>query len=276
MSIGGNVSRKLWTVARALALASIPAIASAHGGNNDPNIVHACVNNTTKVVRVVGHLDLCISQPTSKAETPAHWDIQGPPGPPGTNGTNGANGIDGTNGVDGTNGLDGINATRADAPCFDITNRYSNCLNGTVTDTVTGLIWLQTTDCLSVDDWVSANQSAAALAHGQCGLTDHSSPGDWRLPTSDEWNATIAQAVTLLCGLPPPWLTDDAGTGCLSAGSSSFAGLVPGIYWSSTTFERAPRNAWFADLIKGHVTTVLVGDNKNLLLRVWPVRSGAR
>ena len=38
--------------------------------------------------------------------------------------------------------------TRADGPCFDNTNRYVDCGNGTVTDTVTGLIWLQDADCL--------------------------------------------------------------------------------------------------------------------------------
>jgi hypothetical protein len=60
---------------------AIPAIATAHAGNNDPNAVHACINNTSLSIRVVGLLGSCISAPASKAETAAHWAIQGPPGP---------------------------------------------------------------------------------------------------------------------------------------------------------------------------------------------------
>ena len=41
-------------VGTALAILAIPAIASAHAGNDDPNVVHACVGNVSKVVRVVG------------------------------------------------------------------------------------------------------------------------------------------------------------------------------------------------------------------------------
>jgi hypothetical protein len=81
---------RLSIVATVLALLAIPTIASAHGGNNDPNVVHACVGNVSLNVRVVGVLGSCISSPASKAETPAHWAIQGPAG------TNGTNGIDGT------------------------------------------------------------------------------------------------------------------------------------------------------------------------------------
>ncbi len=38
---------------------------------------------------------------------------------------------------------DGVTAGRPTAPCFDNINRYVNCGDGTVTDTVTGLVWLQ-------------------------------------------------------------------------------------------------------------------------------------
>ena len=45
-------------------------------------------------------------------------------------------------------GSSGTTAMPADGPCFDNTNRYVDCGNGTVTDTVTGLIWLKQSDCL--------------------------------------------------------------------------------------------------------------------------------
>ena len=37
----------------------------------------------------------------------------------------------------------GANVPRVDGPCFSNTDRYVNCGNGTVTDSLTGLIWLQ-------------------------------------------------------------------------------------------------------------------------------------
>ncbi|PYX10529.1 MAG: hypothetical protein DMG85_07810 [Acidobacteria bacterium] len=64
-----------------------------------------------------------------------------------------------------------------------------DCGNGTVTDTQTGLIWLKNADCLahSGTTFQNANMLATTLASGQCGLTDGSAPGNWRLPTHQEW-----------------------------------------------------------------------------------------
>lgn len=166
-----------------------------------------------------------------------------------------------------------MDATHAAPPCFDNTRRYVECGNGTVTDTVTGLIWLQQADCLPSEDWGNANPVVARLANGVCGLTDGSSAGDWRLPTRDEWNATIAQALILGCyGAAAPPLTNDAGTGCLIGGGSAFTGVVADYYWSSTTNASLPTNAWSSLLVNGGV----YGFGKGTFLRVWPVRGGRR
>jgi Protein of unknown function (DUF1566) len=161
-------------------------------------------------------------------------------------------------------------------PCFDNANRYVDCGNGTVTDTVTGLIWLKQADCLADNDWAAANQAAASLRNGDCDLTDKSSPGDWRLPTKDEWSATFARAAALGCTLPagtPPTLTNDAGTACYGTGvGSSFAGVATGPYWSSTAVETFPDNAWAAGLDEGNVGIAA----KFASFPVWPVRSGPR
>lgn len=124
----------------------------------------------------------------------------GSPGPPGADGEDGEDGMDGADGATGPAGP-AAGTDRPDPPCFDNTNRYVACsntagLNGTVTDTVTGLIWLQDAACLGSLNWAVANQAAAA-ADGAWGgeLTDGSRPGDWRLPTKGEWEATIARAV---------------------------------------------------------------------------------
>jgi hypothetical protein len=87
---------RLAIVAAVFGLLAIPTLAGAHTGNDDPNVIHACIANTSQVVRIVGVSGSCIPSRVSKAETPAHWAIQGPPGANGTNGTNGTNGIDGT------------------------------------------------------------------------------------------------------------------------------------------------------------------------------------
>ena len=115
----------------------------------------------------------------------------GAPGAPGPQGATGDSGALGPQGAQGEKGDPGAGATRADGPCVGNTNRYVDCGNGTVTDSVTGLIWLKQADCLGYATWTLGNQAAAALKSGDCSglLSDGSSPGDWRLSTKDEWIA---------------------------------------------------------------------------------------
>ena len=315
-----NVVRNVVGLVVAVVLWAVPTIARAHGGNSDPNVVHACIGNVTKIVRIVGATGSCLSSPPAAAEAPAHWDIHGPQGAPGINGTNGTNGNNGTNGTNGTNGFNGTSVTvsgsllpgdthcsnggvslfdgssgntyylcngtdgttgggtRVAGPCFDNVNRYVNCQNGTVTDTETGLIWLQQAVCLGDLDWAAANGAAASLKDGDCGLTDGSSPGDWRLPTKDEWIATMAHANAIGCATPT--LTNDAETDCQTVGPSSFAGVPSSfpIYWSGSSYlpTSSPLGnasvAWFADLGSGDVFPF----NRLAATRVWPVRDGSR
>src|SRR5262249_6826608 len=57
--------------------------------------------------------------------------------------------------------------------------------NGTLTDTVTGLTWLKQADCIH-QTWSNALAAVNTLASGQCGLTDGSSAGQWRMPNRNE------------------------------------------------------------------------------------------
>jgi hypothetical protein len=76
--------------------------------------------------------------------------------------------------------------------CIGNVNRYMDCGNGAVTDSVTGLVWLKQAACPPIPvDWKAANEAAAGLESGDCALTDGSSAGDWRLATKAEWEATI-------------------------------------------------------------------------------------
>jgi hypothetical protein len=199
---------------------------------------------------------------------------KGDKGDTGPQGTQGAKGDTGATGPAGPAGPPGT-VTRAAPPCFDNANRYVDCGNGTVTDTVTGLIWLKNANCFSTKTYSAANQAAAGLADGQCGLTDGSSAGDWRLPTKAEWEATIARAVALGCKSggagSPPSLTNDPGTGCLIPGPTSFTGVQSNAYWSSSANEVTPGFAWLVTLAFGVVTN---GNEGNGFFFVWPVRGG--
>jgi hypothetical protein len=160
-----------------------------------------------------------------------------------------------------------ITATGPAAPCGDKAQRYVDCGNGTVTDTATGLVWLKQSNCFPSSDWDEAKKAAAGLKTGDCGLTDGSSAGDWRLPTIAEWEATMGKAKELKCA--GPVLTNDAGTACIAAGPSSFTGVESDYFWSSTM---EGSTVSFGDLDHGNL---LRGNSINSL-RVWPVRGGQR
>jgi hypothetical protein len=166
-----------------------------------------------------------------------------------------------------------------DPPCFDNANRYVNCGNGTVTDTHTGLVWLQDAACLAQLTWAEANQAAAALGNGQCGLADRSEPGDWRLPSNAEWMAMVDAARNhpqLRCTNPA--LTDDSGSVCFGDGSgSSFVNVSStGSYWSSTTNSQS--GGLLPDGTKAGSMTLSDGFLASFVSKlvpehVWPVRA---
>jgi len=160
--------------------------------------------------------------------------------------------------------------THASPPCFDLLSRYVVCGNGTVTDTVTGLIWLQNANCFPIQDYKVANDTVLALANGQCGLTDASSAGDWRLPTKSEWEATVARGVALGCNSPS--LTDKFGTGCASnIVGLPFAG-VQGFYWSVNAVETVPSSGWCVGLGNNGIMGVCRKDAAATTVFAWPVR----
>ena len=162
-------------------------------------------------------------------------------------------------------------AMRPDPPCFDNLSRYADCGNGTVTDVVTGLIWLQQPNCLLPAFWAQANQAAAELQHGDCDLSDNSRPGDWRLPTAAEWNATFFTG--LQRGCTSPALTNVEGSACLSIGPTPFIGLPAGLFWTSSVSLIQPWNfSNVADVDAGFVGSTM----KFELWNVWPVRRGAQ
>src|SRR2546425_6474910 len=80
----------------------------------------------------------------------------------------GANTTQGTKGGNAAGGARG----RAAAPCADKTKRYTDCGNGTVTDSVTGLGWVKKSKRLPSPDFQAAKKAVAGLKNGDCMLTD--------------------------------------------------------------------------------------------------------
>ena len=146
----------------------------------------------------------------------------GPQGLAGPQGSQGDQGIPGPAGPQGPAGPAGV-VLKADGPCFSNTGRLVDCGNGTFTDSVTGLIWLADPDCTTLVplDWAAANEAAASLGDGDCGLTDASASGDWRLPTAEEWQ----WSATIFSGYPA---------------------LAAATWWSSLTDGSQPTHAMAA------------------------------
>ncbi len=145
--------------------------------------------------------------------------------------------------------------------------RFTDNSDGTVTDNLTGLIWLKDADCLGTKEWEDtgptypALEAANTLNSGECGLTDGSVEGDWRLPNVREMQSLVHY------GCYNPALPDTLGTGC---GSGPFTGVQSYFYWSSTTEADATAYAWVMYLDYGDVRTVA----KSNTFYVWPVRGG--
>ena len=131
--------------------------------------------------------------------------------------------------------------------------RFTNNGNGTVTDNLIGLIWLKNANCWGLLTWSQALTYANGLLNGQCGLTDGSSPSDWRLPNIKE----MLSLVDYDYDQPAMW------------GWQFFDNVQSNIYWSSSTNANYTDYAWGVDL--AHGTTGY--SSKPNFLYVWPVRN---
>jgi hypothetical protein len=144
------------------------------------------------------------------------------------------------------------------------TPRFTDNGDGTVSDNLTGLTWLQNANCFGeVGPWADALSAASNLADDptttttDCGLSDGSVAGDWRLPNIRE----LLSLVDFGGGRP----TVPAG--------HPFLGVQSDDYWSSTTVALNPATAW--DVAFDGITVGIANRRGKLSLGgvfVWPVR----
>jgi hypothetical protein len=140
------------------------------------------------------------------------------------------------------------------------TLRFIDNQNGTVTDNLTGLIWMKNASNVGADGfglktWADALSAANGLHTGQYGLTDGSQAGDWRLPNVRELQS----------------LVDYGRSAPAFPAGHPFTGVQAWYYWSSTTYEDGTLNAWDVGFNDGG----LYRNGKTSSYYVWCVRGGA-
>lgn len=142
--------------------------------------------------------------------------------------------------------------------------RFFDNNDGTVTDNLTGLIWLKDASCTELagtdengmGPWATALTATLSLASGTCGLSDSSNPADWRLPNINELHS----------------LVDLTQSNPAVPGNHPFTGVKSYMYWSSTTYESYIPYAWGVHLGDGSVYSYWGSKFDDYY--IWPVRGG--
>lgn len=144
--------------------------------------------------------------------------------------------------------------------CIGPNYRFCEMGDGTIQDINSGLIWLKDASCFSPMNWDDAMSTADSLATGQCGLTDGSVSGSWRLPTISEWIAFVCISYS------SPAVCNTAGTDQWTEDDPFNNVPSNGLYWSSTESTSTAR------AINIYNGTQFFYYSKSYLYLVWPVR----
>jgi len=145
------------------------------------------------------------------------------------------------------------------------TPRFTDNLNGTITDNLTRLIWLKNANCPvfgrtwqdALDDVAQLNTSGTMNAN-DCGDTSGkrgSHQTDWRLPNIRELFSLVDFSFW------HPALSNAAGTGHATTPGDPFSNFenpstfpYEPIYWSSTNRDPSSGNyAWYVNFVDGNV-----------------------
>jgi hypothetical protein len=144
--------------------------------------------------------------------------------------------------------------------------RFTDNLNGTVTDHLTGLVWLKNAGCFTPTDWSAALTAARQLASGACGLSDASIAGQWRMPNANELESLVD-----VSQFNP----------ALSSGHPFTNVALGNAYWTSTTYMAGTANAMAIRFIDGRwINGIDAGDGQFGNTKttspnsLWAVRTG--
>jgi Protein of unknown function (DUF1566) len=157
----------------------------------------------------------------------------------------------------------GDDASAKKGVTWSAASRFTDNQDGTVSDTLTGLVWLKDAGCLSSALWSNALTAVNALASGACGLQDNSTAGQWRMPNLIELESLI----------------DASSANPALAASQPFLNVSSGIYWTSTSYYGGVSGssaAWTIRLADGRY----MNDTDNNIKasannHVWAVKGGS-
>ena len=113
--------------------------------------------------------------------------------------------------------------------------------NGTITDNMTGLIWLKQANCFN-QPWAAAVAAVGQLASGQCGLTDGSTAGSWRIPNRNEMQSMSDLMQVNESAYFNYTILNLNNTVYQPAILNNL--VVSSSYWTSTTDAADPTQAW--------------------------------
>lgn len=137
--------------------------------------------------------------------------------------------------------------------------RFSYNADGTVTDNLTGLIWLQDADCFGLTTWQEALDAVTALALGSVACQNYPAQFNlgWRLPNIKELLSLVdygQSAPALPVGHP----------------FIDVQSVFP-LYWASSSVVSQPGDAWGVSTSNGRSYVIA---KTTLSGNVWPVRGG--
>ena len=135
--------------------------------------------------------------------------------------------------------------------------RYTDNGDGTVTDSLTGLMWLKDGGCMK-KRWSDAlniigDFNANPPRYSCLGYT--ANYNDWRMPNVKELESMINYETSDAAG----WLN-----------SAGFTNVKYSSYWSSTTSQKSAAQAWMMNMKKSGKLL----QNKKSNYYAWPVRGG--
>jgi len=140
--------------------------------------------------------------------------------------------------------------------------RFEDNGDGTVTDHLTGLVWLKNANCFDKRTWFEALEDSNTLMNGECGLSDDSEEGDWYLPNVRQLHSLIDYGTTR------PAITD----GHPFDDIPPFSEEQDPVYWTSSNQDVVnSASVWTVNIRSGSVRNPY---NRTKNFYVWPVRGG--